>query len=154
MKRAAWRLVYSGCAVGGALGLLLWIESALASPDAFLSVPEASNTVAVRNVSVRDDVVSGEIVNMSPRPLRDVQLLIRRIWHWENEFRPGQNPPGSADYYTVDEEITPGGTRRFTYRLPSHSRSRSDGHFETTVTVAGFAAIEQQRTDGDRRPAS
>jgi len=91
---------------------------------------------------------------MSPRRLRDVQLQIRRIWHWNNDFRPGQNPPGYADYYTVKEEIAPGGTSRFSYTLPSESPSRPDGHFETTVTAAGFTAIEKQRNDGDQRPVS
>jgi hypothetical protein len=154
MKRPVFRLIYLGFALGGALALLTWTRSALAGPDIVLSAPEASQTVAVRNVTAQDNIVSGEIINRSPRRLRDVQLQIRRIWHWNNEFRPGQNPPGYTDYYTIKEEIAPGGNLRFSYTLPSESPSRPDGHFETAVTVTGFAAIEEKRNDDDRRPAS
>ena len=152
MNKPVLRLIYFTFFVVGTLALLTRIESALADPETVLS--EVSQTVAVRNVAVQDNVVLGEIVNVSSRRLRDVQLQIRRIWHWKNELRPGQNPPGSADYYTVKEEIPPGGTARFSYTLPSESPSRPDGHFETAVTVAGFATIEEQRNDGDRRPVS
>ena len=152
MNKPVLRLIYFTFFVVGTLALLTRIESALADPETVLS--EVSQTVAVRNVAVQDNVVLGEIVNVSSRRLRDVQLQIRRIWQWKNELRPGQNPPGSADYYTVNEEIPPGGTVRFSYTLPSESPSRPDGHFETAVTVAGFATIEEQRNDGDRRPVS
>ena len=108
MNKPVLRLIYFTFFVVGTLALLTRIESALADPDTVLS--EVSQTVAVRNVAVQDNVVLGEIVNVSSRRLRDVQLQIRRIWQWKNELRPGQNPPGSADYYTVNEEIPPGGT--------------------------------------------
>lgn len=154
MKGLFLRLIYSGFTVGGVLGALMWSEAALAGPDTVLSVQEAAQTVAVRNVMVQDNAVSGEIVNMSTRQLREVQLLIRHVWHWKNEFRPGQNPPAMAEFYTVEEEVSPGGTARFTYRSPSQLPSRSDGHFDTEVSVAGFTAIEQaiekQRKDGGR----
>ena len=59
MKGLFLRLIYSGFAVGGALGLLMWSEAALAGPDTVLSVQEAAQTVAVRNVMVQDNAVSG-----------------------------------------------------------------------------------------------
>ncbi len=157
MKKLFLRLRYH-VAVGGAIGLLLCIEPAAASPDSFLSVQETVQTVAVRNVTLQDDVRSGEIVNMSPRQLRDVQLLIRQMWQWKNEFRPGPDAPGTAAYYTVGEEILPGETVRFTYRLPSMLAPRSDGYFETSVSVAGFTEIyqptEAQIRDEGRKPVS
>lgn len=143
MKRAVWHFICSGFAVIGALTLLICIESTLASADTFLTAPEASQIVAVRDVTVHDDVVSGEVVNMSPRPIRDVQLLIRQIWHWKNEFRPGNNDPGIAEYYTAREIILPGKNVPFTYKLTSLMPSQSDGQFESVVTVAGFTQIYQ-----------
>jgi len=43
----------------------------------------------------------------------------------------------------VTAEIPSGATERFTYRV-SLPPSRSDGYFETVVTVAGFTEIKQQ----------
>ena len=149
MKAEILRLIFSVCYLGRALVVLVWItEASVASAQTALPAPETSKIVAVRNVRVQDDVVSGEIANTSPRQVRDVQLLIRRIWHWNSEFRPGENPPGFADYYTLKEEIPAGETLRFTYRLPAESAIRPDGLFETVVTVAKFTEVIPQGPRG------
>jgi hypothetical protein len=123
-----------------------------------LSGSEALHAPALRNVEMRDNVMTGEIVNQSSHRVRDVELLIRQIWHWNNEFRPGANPPGAADYYTVTAEIPSGGTELITYRVLSLLPARSDGYFETVVTVAGFTEIKEERQErknvDDWRPVS
>jgi len=67
-----------------------------------LPPPEASKMVAVRNTTVQDNMVSGELLNLSSHRVRDVELLIRQIWHWNNEFRPGANPQGE-ERKNIDE---------------------------------------------------
>ncbi|TMA08772.1 MAG: hypothetical protein E6J89_14115, partial [Deltaproteobacteria bacterium] len=68
-----WNLVV----VGAALNLILGIQSRPAISATLLSADKADQVVVVRNITVREGVVSGELVNKSSRPLRDVQLLIR-----------------------------------------------------------------------------
>jgi hypothetical protein len=145
MKRLIVPLSGSSSVMAGMLFLLITFVPALVIPDTIsvLPPPEASKLVAVRNTTVQDNFVSGELLNLSAHRIRDVELLIRQIWHWNNEFRPGANPPGAADYYTVTAEIPSGAIERFAYKL-SLSPSRSDGYFETVVTVAGFTEIKQQ----------
>lgn len=104
---------------------------------------QAPQMVTVHNVGVEDGVVSGELVNSSKWPLSEVQLLIRYVWHWRKEFKPGEDTEGRAVYYTVEKKIPPGGKVDFTYRPAPPLPSRPDGYFETTVTVAGFAEIVQ-----------
>jgi len=145
--------------LGNALGLLLiWIQLGHADTVSVLSGSEAPHAPTVLNVEMRDNVTKGEIVNHSSHRVRDVELLIRHIWHWNNEFRPGANPPGAADYFTVKAEIPSGGSERFTYRLPSPLPARSDGYFETIVTVAGFTEIKEEMQErknaDDWRPVS
>ncbi len=141
----------AGCrsAMAGALFLLVTFAPALVIPDTIsvLPPPEASKLVAVRNTTVQDNnIVSGELLNLSSHQIRDVELLIRQIWHWNNEFRPGANPPGAAVYLMVTTELASGATERFSYKL-SPLPARSDGYFETVVTVAGFIEIKQQREE-------
>src|SRR3990172_4939890 len=128
MKRSKVRLVGFRSVIGGALALLIVLAPGLVIPDTIfvLPPPEASKFVAVHNATAQENMVSG---------------AIRHIWHWNNEFRPGENPPGSANYFTVSAELASGGSERFTYQLPSPLPARSDGHFETVVTVAGFTEI-------------
>jgi len=118
-----------------------WLEPQFAVPAALLSADKAAEVVVVRNVTVRDGEVTGELVNRSSRPVRDVQLLIRYIWQWKNEFRPGKDELGLAVYYAVDKEISAGAGVPFNYKPASPLPSRPDGFFETTVSVAGFAEV-------------
>ncbi len=133
-----WHLIV---VVGAALSVVSGIQSKPAISATLLSADDVAQVVDVRNVTVKEGMVSGELVNKSSRPLRDVQLLIRYTWLWNNEFRPGKDDPGMAVYYTVEQEISPGRTVSFTYKPSFPLPSRPDGHFETTVSVAGFTEI-------------
>src|SRR5262245_22363432 len=101
--------------------------------------------VALANTAVRADNVSGEIVNNLPNEVQDVQLLIRHVWLWNNEFRPGSDDPGSAAYFIVKKAIPPGGKVPFSFKSTDMLPGRADGRFETTVSVAGYTEIIQQR---------
>ncbi len=136
-------MLYRGVVVGVAL-MIMSIEPALTAADIVGSAEQVIQTVAVRNVTSQDGVVSGEIVNHTSQLLRDVELLVRHVWHWKNEFRPGNDNPGMASYYTVAEEIPPGGSVPFTYMELSPLPSRADGQFETMVSVAGFTEVIPQ----------
>ncbi|MFQ5849240.1 MAG: hypothetical protein ACE5JU_01475 [Candidatus Binatia bacterium] len=127
--------------VGVPLGLMVLVNPVPALPDTVLLPEEAAKAVGIRNVRVQDGVISGELVNKSPRLVRNVQLLIRYVWHWKNEFRPGENDPGKAIYHTVKKEIAPGRSVSFTYSLSPPLLSRPDGHFETEVSIAGFSEV-------------
>lgn len=129
-------------ALVGALGARPALSATLASPD------EAAKVVSVRNVTVaKDGTVSGQVVNNSSRTIRDVQLQIRYTWLWNNEMRPGDDSLSDTVYYTAEGDIPPGGNKPFTNRgSPLRSlRARSDGRYEVTVSVAGFAEIIPQK---------
>ena len=123
------------------LSLAVALGSALAAADGVLEDGKSAAVVSVASLKVEDGVVSGELVNRSKWPLREVQLLIRYIWQWKSEFKPGEDVQGRAVYYTVEKEIAPGGKVDFTYRPASPLPSGPDGYFETTVTIAGFSEV-------------
>ncbi|HEY3305826.1 MAG TPA: hypothetical protein VGL70_20055 [Candidatus Binatia bacterium] len=119
-------------------------------PDAarsatLMSQEQATQVVSLRNLTVKDGVVSGELVNKSPRTIRDVQLLIRYTWLWNNEMHPGEQSPGDAVYSTVEGDVPSGGSKPFTYRPQSPLPERPDGHFEVSASVAGFTEIIPQK---------
>lgn len=135
------RTLRSALVVVAALVLAAGIQRGLAIAATLLEADKAAQIIAVRNVTVKEGAISGELVNNSRRALRDVQLQIRYTWHWKNEFQPRDDSPGDAVLYTVEKEIPPGGTLPFTYRPSAPLPSRPDGYFETTVSVAGFTEI-------------
>lgn len=136
MKRVIFVLFLGGAVLWGSVCPIREVGAAT-----LLSREKASEVVSLRGVEVKGEEVSGELVNQSQRLVRDVQLLIRYTWLWKNEFRPGQDDPGMAVYYTVERSIPPGQSVRFTYKPSSPLPSRPDGTYETTVSVAGFTEV-------------
>ena len=117
---------------------LLFAQVKIASKDA------ASSAVEIRNVTATNDAIAGEIVNRSIYNLRNVDLLVQYHWLWSNEMHPGPLSPGQSAYLTIDREIRPGESAAFTYRPDPPLPSRSDGHYMTEVSVAGFSQVIPQ----------
>jgi hypothetical protein len=101
--------------------------------------------VVLSNTSVQDGSVSGEIVNNLQHEVQEVQLLVRHVWHWNNEFRPGTDDPGNATYFTVNRAIPPGGKVPFSFKSTGPLSGRPDGRFETMISVAGYTEMIRQR---------
>jgi len=134
MKR--WCLARVGAALLGAAG-----AAAVAAAEAPVSPQEAAQVVAVTDLSVQDGTVSASLVNQSPRLVRDVHLLIRHAWVWNDERHPGADSPGTAEYYIVRNTILPGQSLRITQTPSPPLPQRSDGHFETSVEVVRFEEV-------------
>ena len=101
----------------------------------------ADQVVGLKNVTAKEDEVAGEVVNISQQTLRDVQLRILYSWRWRNEFHPGADDPGRAVYQTIEKEIPPGQSARFSYKPSPPFQARNDGYFEITVKVVGFTQV-------------
>jgi len=138
-----------------ALGVRSWAASA-ATPvtingERIVPPSRLAERVTVRDVRTHDGEVSAVVVNTSDRPLRDVQLLISFQWLWDNEVHPGEGGPGRAVFYTIPQEIPPGGQVPFTYRPDVPLSERPDGRYMTTVSVAGFTEITPTTTGFSER---
>ena len=88
-------------------------------------------------------IVSATLVNRLDHSVRDVRLLIRHEWLWNNEMNPGPEVlnPGRSVYHTVEGTIPAKGRGEFVYRPDVPLRSSGDGTFRTTVDVVGFTEI-------------
>lgn len=102
----------------------------------------AAQVVTVEGVTVTSGVVTGRLVNHGGRLLRDVRLLIRYQWLWNNERNPGSDNPGRAVFHTVEAEVpAAGGELAFTYRPSPALPVRPDGRFEVAVEIVGFTEV-------------
>jgi hypothetical protein len=97
-------------------------------------------TVDVREIHAERDQVSGVLVNLSSKPVHDVRVRIDNAWLWADERHAGgtEESPGRTAVYTVPGEIPPGGRLSFTYRAETPLPQRTDGRFETSVSVVAF----------------
>jgi hypothetical protein len=124
-----------------ALGFFIFPSSALSQTVQVDNNPPYD--IALQNVTVNESKVSGQIVNKSPNPVQNVQLLIRRTWLWENEFHPGptNRDPGTADYVTIKGEIGRGQSMPFSNTSSPPRVSNVQRRFMTEVSVAGFSEV-------------
>ena len=124
------------------LGLGLWAGAATAVSERVTSGDRAeAQGVVVRDLTVNDLTVTGVVVNRTQHLIRDVRLLVRHTWLWENERHPGTANPGRSEYYKLNGEIPPGGSVSFRYELPAPLPVRADGFFVHSAEVATFTEI-------------
>lgn len=119
-------------------------QAALAREATLMPADKAAQIVSLQGVTVKNGAVSGEIVNHSKNTVRDVQLQILYSWRWQDEFRPGKDDPGRAEYHSVKADIPPGETVKFTYSPSPPLPTRADGDFAVAVSVVGFAQVIRQ----------
>jgi hypothetical protein len=117
-------------------------KSQTGSRPTLLPQEEVGRTVSLRNVvSTPEGNVSGEIMNNSNQTLRDIQLQILYSWRWKNEYHPGKDDPGMAHNYFLQGEIPPGRTAGFEYKPSPPIAARTDGYYDITVKITGFAQV-------------
>jgi hypothetical protein len=122
--------------------IVVLVAAVRALAGSLITEGEFSNLVALEDVRVSDGVVSGVLVNKSDRfILRDIRLLIRHSWLWDNERAPARDNPGRTDSYAVPGEIRPNERLSFNYKIEPPLPKRSDGHFETSVQVVSLTQV-------------
>src|SRR5262245_389829 len=129
-----------------ALSLAITLVVALpsASPQTVKSHEEAARVLTVEKILVTDGAVSGEVYNRSTRLVREVQLLIRYTWLWDDEMHPGKIDPGISAYYTLPQEIPAGGRVPFSFKPSPVLAKFAGGRYETSVIIAGFTEVIPQ----------
>ena len=124
--------------------LVLLATAEVARSQAVKSRPEIDRIAVVEKLAVQEGNVSGEVLNKSSYLLRDVQLSVRYTWLWDDEKKPGKTDPGTSTFYTLSREIAPGGRLPFTFKPAPPLPILSGGHFETSVSIAGFVEVIPQ----------
>ncbi len=133
MVRRIWIL-------GALFGLLALPRQDAATAETVATSPEVAQTIRIDDLIVKDDSVSGTVVNKSSATLREVELRLRQVWHWQDERHPGDDDPGRALPFALAADVAPNGSVPFTFEIPRLPQ-RSDGHFVTTIDVVGFSEV-------------
>ncbi|MGZ8464021.1 MAG: hypothetical protein ACXWXT_00610 [Candidatus Binatia bacterium] len=135
-----WRTIVTALFVG--MVVLTTPHSAMSQRVA--SREEIAIVLPIEKIAVANGTVSGEIHNRGPYSVREVELLIRYIWLWDNEPNPGKIDPGTSTYHALTTEIRAGGNLPFTFTPSPPLPKVSGGRYEISVTVSGFAQVIPQ----------
>lgn len=101
-------------------------------------------TAEVEEVAIRDGKLYGKVVNKSDHPIKDVKLLIRHVWIWNDEYDPGRDIYSTSTYLPLAGVIEPGQSKPFVY-APSLPEIPG-GHFETKVIVGEFRTVPKMKS--------
>jgi len=127
-----------------ALGVIGFVSAIAGAEDAPGGATQPLRQIIdVRDVRADPDQVSGVLVNQSNNTVRDVRVRVDRAWLWADEHKAGgaAESPARTAAYTVPGAILPGGRLPFTYRSATPLPQRSDGRFETSVSVIGLDQV-------------
>ena len=97
--------------------------------------------VTVENVSESGGTVTGTVVNRGTGTLRNVRVLIRYEWLWNDERNPGTDNPGFAVYHVIPDEVPAGRSITFSYTPVTSLPMRDDGRFHAEARISGFTRV-------------
>jgi len=126
--------------LGALLSIFILPVNGSAATGTVVSSSEASQEIVIQDVTAKDGSVSGTVVNNSSKTVRDVELLVRQDWLWNDERNPGMDSPGRTLRVTLRQDIAPHASASFILQTPPFA-PRSDGRFVTTVEVTGFSEV-------------
>ena len=133
-----------------AFGLVgLGLTSAAGAADQGLAVGvegiigqgQVGDVLHITDVHATDARVKATLVNNSDSRIKDIQLVIRHTFLWNDERNPGSDNPGRTEFYLVLGEIAPHGQLAFEYRPDPPLPQRADGTFKTSIEIAGFTEV-------------
>jgi len=119
------------------------------APRGTLSDSGTRRSVEVKNLRFAPGgSLDGTLVNRSGDVLRQIRLLIRYDWIWDNERNPGDNSPARSFYHTLPSELPALGTLGFSFTPSPPLPVRSDGKFVASVEIARFTQVKYRVVPG------
>lgn len=125
--------------------LAIILPPGLARAQKIGSEEETAKILTIERLAVRGGEVSGMVRNKTSHPVRDVQLLIRYTWLWEDERKPGKVDPGTSAYHILKRTIEPGSKADFIFKPSPPLLQMSGGRFDTSVMISGFSEVIPQK---------
>ena len=125
---------------GALLGILVLPLDGTRATAGVVQSSEIDQTVVISGLTVGEGAVSGTVVNKSSATLREVGLLLRQTWLWNDDLHPGADSPGRTLPFTLGGDVAPHASAPFTFQIPPLPQ-RSDGQFVTTIDVSGFTEV-------------
>lgn len=141
-------LHHRGMRISSARALLLLAAPgvvALALVASAARVGNVDRVVAVSDVRVDDDVITGTIANLSTDQVTQVRLLVSDRFLWRNERAPGTDDPSRAHVEVLDVVVPPGSSVPFRIDRPPLP-PRTDGRFVTELSPIRVETLELPST--------
>jgi hypothetical protein len=133
--------LYRNALIGVILGAGLFLFPFMAKAQIAVPTEEVEKILAIRDVTVKENRLLGEITNNSPLKVRDISLMVQHTLRSKDGLNPKVESPLNAFLLPLDRELLPGETVTFSSTVSIPEEARADGEIVTDVTVAAFTLV-------------
>jgi len=127
------------------MGLLLGAAFVLSpfTAAAQIAVPteQVEKILVIRDVTVTENRLLGEITNNSPLEVRDISLMVQHIRRSKDGLNPKVESPLNTFLLNLNRDLLPGETATFSSAVLLPEEAQRDGDVVTDVSVAAFTLV-------------
>ena len=106
---------------------------------------QAEKTLTIKNVTLAESRLLGEITNHSENRVKDISLMVQNSWRWKDGCIPEIEAPLKAVLLQLQKDLLPGETATFSYVISLPRSIDEKGHLVTDVSVAGFKVVPAEQ---------
>ena len=132
---------YKNALIGVVLGAAFFLFPFTASGQIVVPTEEVQKILSIRDVTVTENRLLGEITNNSPLRIRDISLMVQHVLRSKDGLKPKQESPLNAFLLPLERELLPGETVTFRSALSIPEEAQRDGTVVTDVSVAAFTLV-------------
>ena len=133
--------LYRSALIGVILGAVCFLAPVTAMAQIAVPTEQVEKILVIRDVTVTENRLLGEITNNSPLKVRDVSLMVQHIRRSKDGLNPKVESPLNAFLLTLNRDLLPGETATFSSAVLLPENAQRDGDVVTDVSVAAFTLV-------------
>jgi hypothetical protein len=138
--------LYRNALIGVILGAACFFSPLTAIAQIVVPTEQVEKILVIRDVTVKENRLLGEITNNSPLKVRDISLMVQHVLRSKDGLNPKVESPLNAFLLPLNRDLFPGETATFSSAVLLPEDARRDGDLVTDVTVAAFTLVVPQNS--------
>ena len=127
--------------MGPLLGAAFFLLPVTAMAQIAVPTEQVEKILVIRDVTVTENRLLGEITNNSPLKVRDISLMVQHIRRSKDGLSPKVESPLNAFLLNLNRDLSPGETATFSSAVSLPEEAQRDGDVVTDVSVAAFTLV-------------
>jgi hypothetical protein len=133
--------LYRNALIGVILGAACFLSPVTVMAQIAVPTEQVEKILVIRDVTVTENRLLGEITNNSPLEVRDISLMVQHIRRSKDGLNPKVESPLNAFLLDLNRDLLPGETATFSSTVLLPEEAQRDGDVVTDVSVAAFTLV-------------
>ena len=133
--------LYRNALIGVILGAACFLSPVTVMAQIAVPTDQVEKILVIRDVTVTENRLLGEITNNSPLEVRDISLMVQYIRRSKDGLNPKGESPLNAFLLDLNRDLLPGETATFSSTVLLPEEAQRDGDVVTDVSVAAFTLV-------------